>query len=544
MATYQAVAIDFDGTLTAGGPPRPDVMAAMAEGRRRGLRLILVTGRVLSELRPELPRYADLFDAVVAENGAVVMAGGRARALAPRVAPALEQALARRGVPVRAGQVLLASQAVHAAAALEEATRLGLEVELTMNRGEMMVLPAGVTKASGLRHALADLALSPHSTVAIGDGENDHSLMDVCELGIAVGNAIDALKAHADVVMHESAGDAVKALLEGPLLRGELIIEPRRWQLELGRTHAGAPVTMPGSGVNVLISGSSGSGKSYLLGLLVERLVDHDYSVCLFDPEGDHASLAGLRDVVALGSVAGPPTPEALGQILEHPDLSAVVDLSSLEEAGKRSWMRRTFVLLSEQRRRTGLPHWLLIDEAHLVASEPGCGFDPEQSGICLVSYVPERCGSALREADLHLTLGSPAGRARLSRWHGRGPVDFTMAERARTHVRHWHKYVSAALPRQYQFVLRAHGAPTGRIAGNVRELHRELERCDGEVILHHAGNRDFSRWTHEVLKDDALAEAFGRVEDGVRRGSLATAVARRQLMDAIEHRYLAGAHP
>ena len=87
MATYQAVAIDFDGTLTAGGPPRSDVLSALVAARRRGLRLILVTGRVLSELRPELPRVADLFDAVVAENGAVVMVGGRSRALAPRVAP-------------------------------------------------------------------------------------------------------------------------------------------------------------------------------------------------------------------------------------------------------------------------------------------------------------------------------------------------------------------------------------------------------------------------------------------------------------------------
>ena len=62
-----------------------------------------------------------------------------------------------------------------------------------------MILPAGVTKGSGLLEALGELGLSQHNTIGVGDAENDHSLLEVCEIGVAVANAVDAIRAHADV---------------------------------------------------------------------------------------------------------------------------------------------------------------------------------------------------------------------------------------------------------------------------------------------------------------------------------------------------------
>ena len=40
-----------------------------------------------------------------------------------------------------------------------------------------MVLPAGVNKATGLAAALAELGLSPHNVVGVGDAENDHAFL-------------------------------------------------------------------------------------------------------------------------------------------------------------------------------------------------------------------------------------------------------------------------------------------------------------------------------------------------------------------------------
>ena len=45
-----------------------------------------------------------------------------------------------------------------------------------------MILLGGVTKGAGLLEALGDRGLSQYSTIALG-ADNDHSLLDVCEIG-------------------------------------------------------------------------------------------------------------------------------------------------------------------------------------------------------------------------------------------------------------------------------------------------------------------------------------------------------------------------
>jgi hydroxymethylpyrimidine pyrophosphatase-like HAD family hydrolase len=52
---FHAVAVDDDGTLTTSGIPSPDVLAAIAETRADGRRVVLVTGRILAELRSVFP---------------------------------------------------------------------------------------------------------------------------------------------------------------------------------------------------------------------------------------------------------------------------------------------------------------------------------------------------------------------------------------------------------------------------------------------------------------------------------------------------------
>ena len=49
-----------------------------------------------------------------------------------------------------------------------------------------MILPAWVTKGAGMTEALADMGLSRHNAIGVGDAENDHSLLDACEVGAAV----------------------------------------------------------------------------------------------------------------------------------------------------------------------------------------------------------------------------------------------------------------------------------------------------------------------------------------------------------------------
>ncbi|MEZ5194080.1 MAG: HAD hydrolase family protein [Nocardioides sp.] len=77
-----------------------------------------------------------------------------------------------------------------APAAVEALVALGLDHQVVHNRAAAMILPAGVTKGAALVAALHELGLSPHNAVAVGDAENDLSLLRSAEVGAAVANAV------------------------------------------------------------------------------------------------------------------------------------------------------------------------------------------------------------------------------------------------------------------------------------------------------------------------------------------------------------------
>ena len=109
-AYLRAVAVDYDGTL-AEGAVAPDTLAAVAEARARGIRVILVTGRIMSELRQVFPDVGDHLDAVVAENGGLLITAAGVRDLASPIARAVSPGLYARGVAHRCGEVLIACAA-------------------------------------------------------------------------------------------------------------------------------------------------------------------------------------------------------------------------------------------------------------------------------------------------------------------------------------------------------------------------------------------------------------------------------------------------
>src|SRR5271165_3232888 len=95
LGYFRAVAVDYDGTL-ADGAVAPDTVAALAEVRARGIRVILVTGRIVNELRAVFADVEDHVDALVAENGAVLVTSLGVRRLATPVDRAVSSALSAR----------------------------------------------------------------------------------------------------------------------------------------------------------------------------------------------------------------------------------------------------------------------------------------------------------------------------------------------------------------------------------------------------------------------------------------------------------------
>jgi hypothetical protein len=132
---YLVLATDYDGTLAHHEQVDAPTIAALERLRASGRRLLLVTGRELDDLRRVFSRL-DLFDRVVAENGALLYtpADNSEQVLGEPPPPAFVAALRARGVaPLSVGRSIVATWEPHQAAVLDAIRELGLELQVIFN---------------------------------------------------------------------------------------------------------------------------------------------------------------------------------------------------------------------------------------------------------------------------------------------------------------------------------------------------------------------------------------------------------------------------
>ena len=224
---YRALATDYDGTIAHDGRIDEATLAALRRVTAAGQRLILVTGRELNDLFNTFA-YVDVFDRVVAENGAVLYdpASKAIEVLAPSPPVPLVERLTLEGVPLSIGHSVVATVEPHEHAVLTAIRDLGLEWHVIFNKGSVMALPADVTKAKGLGPALEALGVSPEETIGVGDAENDQAFLRCCGLSVAVDNALPMVKEMADVVTAGARGAGVTELIDRWLTGGFESIKP------------------------------------------------------------------------------------------------------------------------------------------------------------------------------------------------------------------------------------------------------------------------------------------------------------------------------
>lgn len=213
---YSTLASDYDGTLAHDGRVHPTTLAALERLKQSGRRLILVTGREIDDLLRVFPAV-DMCDLVVAENGALLYnpRNKQETILGPIPSPEFIAALKKRGVqPLAVGRVIVATWRPHDSAVLEVIREQKLQLQLIYNKDAVMILPPGIHKASGLQAALDHLGLNPAQTVGVGDAENDHALLSLCGISVAVANALPSLKKEADLVTTGDHGKGVTELIE------------------------------------------------------------------------------------------------------------------------------------------------------------------------------------------------------------------------------------------------------------------------------------------------------------------------------------------
>jgi hypothetical protein len=372
------LACDYDGTIAHEGRLTPDTLAMLARVRESGRKLFLVTGRMLDDLKSVCPDVDRIFDLVVAENGGLLYIPERreVRRLGDEPELRLMEALRRRGVPFDIGAAILATTADHSEAVLAAIRETGVERSLVFNKGALMLLPGGVTKGTGLTAALDWAQLSAHNLAGIGDAENDHAFLSLCECACAVGDAVPALRERADVVTAAPGHLGAMEFIEEHLLRDLADLAPRltRHDIKIGEDVSGAPVSVGAHGTHLLVVGPSGSGKTTLTVALVEQLVEAGRAACLIDPEGDYHSLAEMQRVIVMGGKGehALPTPDELAQLLGLPGDSLVLDLSALSRPEKVTYATKVLATVNAGRGTLGMPHWLVIDEAHHIVPADG----------------------------------------------------------------------------------------------------------------------------------------------------------------------------
>ena len=219
---YLALATDYDGTIAHDGQVGEDTVAALRRVRVAGLRLIMVTGRELNDLFNTFD-HVDLFDRIVAENGAVLYdpASQQIKVIAAGPPGELIERLTSENIPLSVGHSVVATVEPHEQTVLAAIRDLELDWHVIFNKGSAMALPSDVTKASGLEPALAALGVAPEATIAVGDAENDLVFLRRCGLAVAVANALPTVKAVADVVTEGARGAGVTELI-GQWLSGGL----------------------------------------------------------------------------------------------------------------------------------------------------------------------------------------------------------------------------------------------------------------------------------------------------------------------------------
>jgi hypothetical protein len=324
---------------------------------------------------------------------------------------------------------------------------------------------------------------------------------------------------------------------------------------------------VPARGVNLLIQGDPLSGKSWLAGALVERLVLHQYAVCVLDPEGDFHILAGLPGVLWAEVRDRASLDNALNSFVADPSACIVVDFSRLPHGRKVELVENGLSAIRELRRRLGLPHWVVLDEAQYLLHREGVAEEAigiEDRGFCLITYRlgwlresvrkavdvliaartthPEELESLRtfltevfgQNADVISVLPHlPPGECFLLHAEETEPsraVTFVPIPRETAHVRHRKKYADALLRPDQRFYFRALDGTVVAVAASLKEFVQVLATTEEGVLAHHATRKDFSRWITGVFNDQDLGRGVRKLENRWMRGEIPN------LREAMQH--------
>ena len=243
----KAIFFDIDGTLLSYGTHRvlPSTIDAFDILRRKGIKTVISSGRPLM-LIPQMP--VD-FDGYITVNGGYCFVGNQVllrnaidsddslrwldyvekndlttmcfteREMfinrIDHVAEAMRNQLGFEMPPVLPLSEMRGRETYQFIAvqpAEKDAEVLGTLSHCRMPRWHPLftdLIPEGSSKAVGIECLLKHFDIRREETMAFGDGANDIEMLDYVGTGVAMGNAADIVKAHADYVTDSSDDDGI-----------------------------------------------------------------------------------------------------------------------------------------------------------------------------------------------------------------------------------------------------------------------------------------------------------------------------------------------
>ena len=404
---YVALAAGFDGTLARDGQCDERCIEALRALAATGRKLILVTGRELRELLEIFPE-ARIFDYVVAENGAVMHrpATRESEILAQAPPELLLQELRRRHVtPLTVGSSIVRTVQANEAEVSAALRKLQLDFQLVTNPGALMMLPAGVNKASGVWAALRELGVSRHNLVAIGDGENDLALFEFAEHAVAVQNADPLVKR---VANRTTQGAYCEGFLElaHDLIATDLAGAAPRHKVAVGVRENGASVELTPCRDSLIVLGPAGSGRTALCNRLLEQFLASGYQCCVIDAEVEGLHVPG--DVEVFGDAHEVPRLTDILAALDQPAASVAINLAALAVETRPVFTDALLVQLQALHDRRGRPHVVLIGQADSFLTDGVAAASARLSEVTMIysTAEPERLPARIVES-VTLTLNS-----------------------------------------------------------------------------------------------------------------------------------------
>jgi len=355
-----------------------------------------------------------------------------------------------------------------------------------------------------------------------------------------------------------AVADHIREIVRQPRIETK---ESRRRRLVLGSTPEGEELSLAVRGRNVLVAGDTRSGKSWFAGALCEQLILQRYCVCVLDPEGDYASLESLPTVMALGGGDSPPPFADLNRAFRYPDASLVIDLSHMALDDKVECVCYLLANLAAVRRESGLPHRIVVDEAHYFLHRPDVRrlLDLELAGYTLVTHRVSSLHPDVLSASEAIVVTRETDPAEIralrsltragsesADWEklfaglaldeavllpgaeeaGGAPRKFRVVPRITAHVRHRRKYLDIPVSDGQAFVFTRYGIATGIRARTMRDLAAALSTAEEGAFDAHLARGDISRWIASVFRDHQLASRIRGLERDHRLGEERAALA------------------